>query len=659
MPITTLVSLHSILLVVGPIGGTLHVPGNYPTIQACIDAAVDGDECVVAPGTYNETINLLGKAITIRSSGGRDVTIIDATGIDGSVVTCATGEGPNTVLEGFTLTGGSGTQVSGAKYGGGMYNLSSSPTVTDCTFSGNSAQFGAGMYNFLNSHPTVTACTFNGNASNYSGGGMYNFLNSSPTVADCTFSGNSAHFFGGGGMYNQYSSNPTVINCTFSGNSAFYGGGIRNYESNPLVTRCIFNGNRANSHGGAMFNDFGSHPTVTGCMFRGNTSGRLGAGMHNESNSNAAITTCAFLGNMAEYYGGGIHNVNSSPAVTSCLFSGNTAYWGGGVSNVDSDPTIANCTFGRNVAYTVGSGLYNCNGSPIVSNCLFRDEGPTEIGNFGTSVPAIGFSDVQGGLPVGALDDGGNFNLDPMFLRPPNPGPDGYWNGVNDDYGDLRLQAGSPCINAGDPAFVPQAGETDLEGHARVLCGRVDIGAYEFGIGDYDCNQMVDLTDFSQWPECMSGPGATAVSAVPQLSELTAGCESFDFDGDADVDLLDLAAFQTVFDSTDANIAVFDDPDSNFRTRDVRDVDDEFVRFDTSTNSIIWAATGTAYQQGAWPVNSVFLGTGGFFQVRFGTKDGQRRAYFTETGPATICQIRVIGANLQISATNVPVPQGP
>ena len=78
---------------------TLNVPGDFATIQACIDAAVGGvDECVVAPGTYHETINFLGKAITLRSSSGADVTTIDATGIVGSVVTCANGEGSNTAI---------------------------------------------------------------------------------------------------------------------------------------------------------------------------------------------------------------------------------------------------------------------------------------------------------------------------------------------------------------------------------------------------------------------------------------------------------------------------------------------------------------------------------------------------------------------------------
>ena len=78
--------------------------------------------------------------------------------------------------------------------------------------------------------------------------------------------------------------------------------------------------------------------------------------------------------------------------------------------------------------------------------------------------------------------------------------------GQVDDFGDLRLKAGSPCINAGDPGFVASPGETDLDSHARVLCGQVDMGAHEFGIGDYDCNQTVDLAELSAWDEWQTGP---------------------------------------------------------------------------------------------------------------------------------------------------------
>ncbi len=128
----------------------------FCTIQAGIDAAVNGDEVLVAGGTYNEQISFSGKAITVRSSGGAGLTTIDGTGLNGSVVTCIGGESPDTVLDGFTITGGNATT------GGGMHNDNSSPTVTNCTFSGNTAtgQFssGGGMSNFEGGSPTVTNC---------------------------------------------------------------------------------------------------------------------------------------------------------------------------------------------------------------------------------------------------------------------------------------------------------------------------------------------------------------------------------------------------------------------------------------------------------------------------------------------------------------------
>ncbi|MHC4970688.1 MAG: right-handed parallel beta-helix repeat-containing protein, partial [Planctomycetota bacterium] len=193
--------------------GPVTVPADFVTIQAAIDWCIDGEEILVAPGTYFESINFWGKAITLRSSDGPDATVIDPQG-SGSGVRCESGEGLDTILDGFTIRGGST----------GMYNSGgSSPTVANCTFSGNTAATGGGMYNYFDSGPTVTDCTFSGNSSTYGGGGMANVLNSNPTVTNCTFSGNTAgddpSSGDGGGMYNQESS-PTLINCVFSDNSA-------------------------------------------------------------------------------------------------------------------------------------------------------------------------------------------------------------------------------------------------------------------------------------------------------------------------------------------------------------------------------------------------------------------------------------------------------
>ena len=86
--------------------------------------------------------------------------------------------------------------------------------------------------------------------------------------------------------------------------------------------------------------------------------------------------------------------------------------------------------------------------------------------------------------------------------------------------------------------FIPQPDETDLDGHARVLCDRVDMGPYELGIGDDECDRDVDLVDYTRFPtECMSGPA----------EEYEGDCEAFDFDLDGHVDLADFAGFQIAF----------------------------------------------------------------------------------------------------------------
>jgi hypothetical protein len=106
-------------------------------------------------------------------------------------------------------------------------------------------------------------------------------------------------------------------------------------------------------------------------------------------------------------------------------------------------------------------------------------------------------------------------------------------------------------------------------------------------------------------------------------------------------------------------LAMFSDPASSFSTSDVRDVQDvpeQIVRFDVASNSLIWKADGRTFP--GYPVSGNFVAEDKHFQVRFGTKDGERRAYFTETASATICDIAVSGGQLSISPTNVKVPGG-
>jgi hypothetical protein len=311
-----------------------------------------------------------------------------------------------------------------------------------------------------------------------------------------TITGGNAEY--GGGMYNE-SSSPTVVNCTFSGNSAGGGGGMCNWASSPTVTNCAFSGNSA-IVGGGMCNE-SSSPTVVNCTFSGN-SAEWGGGMFSESSS-PTVTNCAFSGNSA-IVGGGMYNKSSSPTVVNCAFSGNSAEYSGGTYTEESSLTLVNCTFSGNFTTTEGGGISNYGGGSLtVTNCiLWGNTSPS--GEFGgDGFPTVNYSDIQGGW------EGGNIDADPLFIRNPGPG----------DYGDLRLQAGSPCIDAGDNDSVPaditdldgdddtaEPTPLDLDGRPRFVDGDcngyviVDMGAYEFAylyLGDFAGGCNVDFVDFA------------------------------------------------------------------------------------------------------------------------------------------------------------------
>ena len=210
-------------------------------IQAAIDVASNGDTIQLAAGQYDitTTIDPGGKQVTILGTvdGNGDPTSILDGGGTFRVLICQSGETSTTVFENLVIQNGF------ANNGGGMSNLySSNPTLTNCTFTSNLADYGGGMYN-SSSSPTLTNCTFTSNLADY-GGGMRN-SSSSPTLTNCTFTSNSADY--GGGMYNS-SSSPTLTNCNFCGNvdgsgfNSISGDAINGSSSgnNLLDAACVF-----------------------------------------------------------------------------------------------------------------------------------------------------------------------------------------------------------------------------------------------------------------------------------------------------------------------------------------------------------------------------------------------------------------------------------
>ncbi len=179
------------------------------------------------------------------NSDGNNIaeTSADIQGDNAYQVTTGSGTNNSAILDGVTVTAGQANGTYPQNYGGGMYNNSGSPTLTNVTFVGNSADgLGGGMFN-ESSSPTLINVSFASNSSDQ-GGGMYNNLNSSPTLTNATFAGNSARH--GGGMFNNLNSSPTLTNVTFAGNSARLGGGGIDNEtgSNPVIQNSIFWNNK-------------------------------------------------------------------------------------------------------------------------------------------------------------------------------------------------------------------------------------------------------------------------------------------------------------------------------------------------------------------------------------------------------------------------------
>ena len=133
---------------------TLRVPAEYATIQAAIDSAGSGDVIVVEPGVYQENLVIDSKDIflTSRYQMDGDSTCIETTVIDGG--------GCDAVIRlqdcyylinricGFTLTNGVGFQpdTSEYTYGGGICCMYADPTLESLIITGNSADFGGGIY---------------------------------------------------------------------------------------------------------------------------------------------------------------------------------------------------------------------------------------------------------------------------------------------------------------------------------------------------------------------------------------------------------------------------------------------------------------------------------------------------------------------------------
>jgi parallel beta-helix repeat protein len=240
----------------------IRVPADQPTIQAGVNVAESGDVVLVAPGTYFENINFSGKAITVKSSGGNKVTIIDGGHVD-SVVTFDSGEGLKSVIHGFTIQNGDGG--AGSSYeGGGIRIFNASPTVTGNIVTNNVAcADGAGIAVEFSSALVQSNVISNNSQSGCSGGegaGIDVGGAGSAQIIGNTIENNTWGSGNGGGIALFAAGTPTLKNNIIRGNvatgvsPAAQGGGISIVnDSDAIIVQNLIYNNTAGQGAGIYF----------------------------------------------------------------------------------------------------------------------------------------------------------------------------------------------------------------------------------------------------------------------------------------------------------------------------------------------------------------------------------------------------------------------
>jgi len=438
---------------------TIYVPDDHALIQDAIIAAAVGDTIIVRAGTYVENISFLGKDIIVRSESGPWATIIDGSSPSspdyGSAVRFENGETRGAVIEGFTLTNGSGTlDTSQMDYDGG----------------GVSCRNGSAA--------TIKGNIITNNNCDGHGGGISCVEGSDALIVDNVISLNgSTTVSAGGGIYCEDSS-AIIEKNTISNNYANVGGGVSYENDTALVDRNEIANNYAENVGGGVYCNSGDQGSeVSRCKISSNLAENGGGGIWATASDESLIISNVIennsVNNSGIWGGGGICVLLSQTVLVNNLISGNTCPEGGGVTVAfNSSAVLTNNTIVQNSA-DEGGGLWCYEATAIVENTIFwGNTAPTDpqIYYYGPR-PSLSYCDVDGGWSYG----NNNIDLDPRFVDPMG--------------GDFHLTFSSPCGNAGNPDPLHRP-DDDIEGDEREAFGGVDIGADEF---DFHLYYMGDV----------------------------------------------------------------------------------------------------------------------------------------------------------------------
>lgn len=317
----------------------ISVPADYPTIQSAINDALPGDVIVVAEGIYKENINFQGKDLVVRSTDPEDPSVVANTVIDGdhkgTVVTFANSESRDAVLNGFTITGGTGTRDS----------------YTIMTYDGERLNFqrryGGGILVAGNSEPVIANnILINNSARNVTadvvgvGGGIAVLDGSAPLIENNTINNNYAEAFGGG-IAVWYKSYPVIRNNIVENNRTDdIGGGIMvAMMCSPVISDNKVSNNHSSNWAGGIYVAHMSDAKIFGNLIEQNFA-FTGAGIFVRRTDGVTVKENELIGNQALKNGGAIYIDNRSTAtVEKNHIVGNKADSGGAIW-VDSDSRV-------------------------------------------------------------------------------------------------------------------------------------------------------------------------------------------------------------------------------------------------------------------------------------------------------------------------------